>query len=164
MSTALLLIDELDFDPVSRQEASLSFRLVSYRYGRGAIMITTDKSVRDWTELLPGDEVLTTAILDRPRTFSTSRAAAIACAPRGGAEAGALVGRLVPTQIEPLRTSPSWHRGRCRPWRCAPAPPVPLHRTMERTCARRPPRSRSGRGNGPHRSNKGMLAFEQHRD
>ena len=28
-------------------------------------MITTNKSVRDWTELLAGDEVLTTAILDR---------------------------------------------------------------------------------------------------
>jgi DNA replication protein DnaC len=65
MSTALLLIDELGFDPMSRQEASLFFRLVSYRYGRGAIMITTNKSVRDWTELLAGDEVLTTAILDR---------------------------------------------------------------------------------------------------
>ena len=29
------------------------------------MMITTNKSVRDWTELLAGDEVLTTAILDR---------------------------------------------------------------------------------------------------
>jgi len=65
MSTALLLIDELGFDPMSRQEASLFFRLVSYRYGRGAILITTNKSVRDWTELLAGDEVITAAILDR---------------------------------------------------------------------------------------------------
>ena len=65
LSTALLLIDELGFDPMTRQEASLFFRLVSYRYGRGAIMITTNKSVRDWAELLAGDEVLTTAILDR---------------------------------------------------------------------------------------------------
>lgn len=50
MSTALLLIGEFGFDPMTRQEASLFFRLVSYRYGRGAIMITTNKSVRDWTE------------------------------------------------------------------------------------------------------------------
>jgi len=64
MSTALL-IDELGSDPMTRQEASLFFRLVSHRYGRGAMMITTNKSVRDWTELLAGDEVLTTAILDR---------------------------------------------------------------------------------------------------
>ena len=50
MSTALLLIDELGFEPMSRQEASLFFRLVTYRYGRGAILITTNKSVRDWTD------------------------------------------------------------------------------------------------------------------
>ena len=65
LSNALLIIDELGFEPMTRQEASLFFRLVTYRYGRGAIIITTNKSVRDWTELLAGDEVLTTAILDR---------------------------------------------------------------------------------------------------
>jgi DNA replication protein DnaC len=65
MSTALLIVDELGFEPMTRQEASLFFRLVTYRYGRGAILITTNKSVRDWTELLAGDEVLATAILDR---------------------------------------------------------------------------------------------------
>src|SRR3954465_6029694 len=63
MSTALLLIGELGFEPMTRQEASLFFRLVTYRYGRGAILITTNKSVRDWTELLSGDEVLAAAIL-----------------------------------------------------------------------------------------------------
>jgi DNA replication protein DnaC len=50
---------------MTRQGASLFFRLVSYRYDRGAIMITANKNVRDWTKLLAGDEVLTTAILDR---------------------------------------------------------------------------------------------------
>ena len=65
MSTALLMIDEMGFDPMTREEASLFFRLISYRYGRGAIMLTTNKSIRDWTELLAGDEILATAILDR---------------------------------------------------------------------------------------------------
>lgn len=65
LSTALLIIDEFGFEPMNREEASLFFRLVSYRYGRGSILITTNKSVRDWTELLAGDEALTTAILDR---------------------------------------------------------------------------------------------------
>ena len=65
MSTALLLIDEMGFEAMTRQEASLFFKLVSYRYSRGAVLITTNKSVRDWTELLAGDEVLATAILDR---------------------------------------------------------------------------------------------------
>lgn len=50
---------------MTRDEASLFFRLVTYRYGRGSMLITTNKSVRDCTELLAGDEALTTAILDR---------------------------------------------------------------------------------------------------
>lgn len=73
------------YDPMSREEASLFFRLVSYRYGRGAMIITTNKSIRDWTELLAGDEVLATAILDRlplrdTPMSSTSRGAATGCA------------------------------------------------------------------------------------
>jgi len=65
LSTSLLIVDELGFEPMNREEASLFFRLVTYRYGRGSILITTNKSVRDWTELLAGDEALATAILDR---------------------------------------------------------------------------------------------------
>jgi DNA replication protein DnaC len=65
LNTALLIIDELGFEPMDRAEASLFFRLVTYRYGRGSILITTNKSVRDWSELLAGDEALTAAILDR---------------------------------------------------------------------------------------------------
>jgi DNA replication protein DnaC len=65
MNVALLIIDEVGFEPMSRLEASLFFRLVSYRYGRGSILITTNKGIQDWPEVLAGDEVLATAILDR---------------------------------------------------------------------------------------------------
>ena len=65
LNTALLVIDEMGFEPMTRQEASLFFRLVSHRYERGSILITTNKGIRDWPELLAGDEVLATAILDR---------------------------------------------------------------------------------------------------
>lgn len=64
-NVALLVLDEVGFEPMSRQEASLFFRLVSYRYGRGSLLITTNKGIRDWPEILAGDEVLATAILDR---------------------------------------------------------------------------------------------------
>jgi DNA replication protein DnaC len=53
----------MGYDPMRCEEASPFFRLVTY--GRGAMIITTNKSIRDWTELLAGDEVLATAILDR---------------------------------------------------------------------------------------------------
>ncbi len=65
MNMALIIVDELGFEVMTREEASLFFRLISYRYGRGAIIISTNKSIRDWTELLAGDEVLAAAILDR---------------------------------------------------------------------------------------------------
>lgn len=65
LNASLLIIDELGFEPMARDEASLFFRLVTYRYGRGSILITTNKAIRDWTELLAGDEALTAAILDR---------------------------------------------------------------------------------------------------
>lgn len=65
MNMALLIVDELGFEVMTREEANLFFRLISYRYGRGAIIISTNKSIRDWTELLAGDEVLAAAILDR---------------------------------------------------------------------------------------------------
>jgi DNA replication protein DnaC len=63
--TTLLVIDEVGFEPMTRQEASLFFRLVSHRYQRGSILITTNKGIKDWPEILAGDEVLATAILDR---------------------------------------------------------------------------------------------------
>lgn len=65
LSTALLIIDKLGFEPMNRQDANLFFQLVTYRYSRGAFPITTNRSVREWTELLAGDEVLATAVLDR---------------------------------------------------------------------------------------------------
>lgn len=65
MNVALLIVDEVGFQPMDRQEASLFFRLVSYRYGRGSILITTNKAVKDWAEILAGDEVMTAALLDR---------------------------------------------------------------------------------------------------
>lgn len=64
-SVALLIADEVGFQPLSRLEAGLLFRLVSYRYQRGSMILTTNKSVKDWPKILAGDEVMTTALLDR---------------------------------------------------------------------------------------------------
>lgn len=65
MNVALLIVDEVGFEPFSREDANLFFRLVSYRYQRGAICITSNKAINDWPEMLAGDEVITSAILDR---------------------------------------------------------------------------------------------------
>lgn len=62
---AYLVVDEVGYEPMSAEDASLFFRLVSYRYMRGSTAITTNKSVRDWPGLLAGDEAMAAAILDR---------------------------------------------------------------------------------------------------
>jgi DNA replication protein DnaC len=59
------VIDEVGFRPLDRTEVNLFFRLVSTRYERGAIVLTSNKHVRDWPDIFAGDEILTTAILDR---------------------------------------------------------------------------------------------------
>nr|WP_254782117.1 IS21-like element helper ATPase IstB [Desulfoluna spongiiphila] len=65
LKSSLLIIDEMGFQPLSREDAALLFRVVNYRYGRGSTIITTNKAVKDWPEILAGDEVMTTAVLDR---------------------------------------------------------------------------------------------------
>lgn len=65
LNSALLVIDEVGFRPLDRLEANLFFRLVSARYEKGSIILTSNKHVRDWPEIFAGDEILTTAILDR---------------------------------------------------------------------------------------------------
>jgi DNA replication protein DnaC len=62
---ALLIIDEVGFRPLDRIEANLFFRLVSARYEKGSIVLTSNKHVRDWPAIFADDEILTTAILDR---------------------------------------------------------------------------------------------------
>lgn len=60
----LLILDELGYLPLSREEASLFFRLLVRRYERGSLIVTSNKSFADWGEVF-NDPVLATAILDR---------------------------------------------------------------------------------------------------
>ncbi len=64
-NVAYLIVDEVGFEPMDRGDASLFFRLISYRYRRGTTAITTNKSVKDWPGIFGGDEALVSAILDR---------------------------------------------------------------------------------------------------
>ena len=57
--------------PLSREEASLFFRLLVRRYERGSLVVTSNKSFIDWGEIF-NDQVLATAILDRLLHYSTT--------------------------------------------------------------------------------------------
>ena len=61
---ALLVIDEVGYVQLDRQETELLFRLVSERYEHGSIILTSNKYFSDWGELL-SDDILATALLDR---------------------------------------------------------------------------------------------------
>jgi DNA replication protein DnaC len=61
---AVLVVDEVGYLPLDRVEANMVFQLVSRRYERGSIILTSNKSFAEWGSVL-GDDVLATAILDR---------------------------------------------------------------------------------------------------
>ena len=60
----LLIIDELGYLPFEPNAAHLFFQLVSRRYERGSLMITSNRAVGEWGSVF-GDPVVATAILDR---------------------------------------------------------------------------------------------------
>jgi DNA replication protein DnaC len=61
---ALLVVVEVGYLPLDRAEANMVFQLVSRRYERGTMIITSNKSFAECGQVL-GDDVLATAILDR---------------------------------------------------------------------------------------------------
>ena len=60
----MLIIDELGFVPLSKTGAELLFEVISQRYERGSIIMTSNLPFEEWTEVF-GSERLTGAILDR---------------------------------------------------------------------------------------------------
>jgi len=64
INSDLVIIDDLMFMAMDRDEANMFFQLVNKLYGQASLIITSNKGPEDWGELL-GDPAITTAILDR---------------------------------------------------------------------------------------------------
>ena len=60
----LLIIDEIGYLPIDRAGANLFFQLISRRYERGPMILTSNQSFGSWGEVF-GDRVIATAVLDR---------------------------------------------------------------------------------------------------
>ena len=60
----LLIIDEIGYLPIDRTGANLFFQLISRRYERGPMILTSNQSFGAWGDVF-GDRVIATAILDR---------------------------------------------------------------------------------------------------
>ncbi len=61
---SVLVVDEVGYQPLERAEANLVFQVISKRYEKGSIILTSNKTFGEWGQVF-GDEVLATAILDR---------------------------------------------------------------------------------------------------
>jgi DNA replication protein DnaC len=60
----LLIIDEIGYRKMDETAAHFFFQIVSERYERGSILLTSNKTFGAWGDIF-GDTVLATAILDR---------------------------------------------------------------------------------------------------
>jgi DNA replication protein DnaC len=64
LAPKVLIVDEFGVWPYDRTAATLLFALVSARYERGSLILTSNKGFAEWGDVL-GDPVVATAILDR---------------------------------------------------------------------------------------------------
>ena len=64
LAPKVLVVDEFGIWPYDRESATAFFTLVSARYERGSIILTSNKGFGEWGELL-GDTVIASAVLDR---------------------------------------------------------------------------------------------------
>jgi DNA replication protein DnaC len=64
-SPELLLIDELGYLALDKRGAELLFQVITKRYERGSILLTTNIAFKDWPRIFAGDATMTSALLDR---------------------------------------------------------------------------------------------------
>jgi len=67
----LLIVDEIGYLSLNREEAALFFQLVSTRYEKGSMILTSNRSYGSWGDTFP-DNIITAAILDRLLHHSTT--------------------------------------------------------------------------------------------
>nr|WP_320191897.1 IS21-like element helper ATPase IstB [uncultured Desulfobacter sp.] len=65
LKPSLLIMDELGYLPIDKNGADLLFQIISERYERGSIVITTNRVFKEWPEIFNNDSTLTSALLDR---------------------------------------------------------------------------------------------------
>ena len=62
---SLLIIDEIGYLPMSRDQANLFFQVIAKRYEKGSVILTSNLSFGQWDETFAGNVPLTAAMLDR---------------------------------------------------------------------------------------------------
>jgi len=62
---ALLILDEVGYLPIDQKGADLLFQVISQRYERGSIALTTNKPFKQWASIFNNDSTIASAVLDR---------------------------------------------------------------------------------------------------
>ncbi len=65
LTPALLILDEVGYLPIDQRGSDLLFQVISQRYERGSIVLTTNKAFKQWPSIFNGDSTITAAVLDR---------------------------------------------------------------------------------------------------
>lgn len=65
LTPQLLILDELGYLPIDQHGADLLFQVISQRYERGSIALTTNKAYKQWPSIFNNDSTITSAVLDR---------------------------------------------------------------------------------------------------
>ena len=64
-SYRLLIIDEIGYLPMNREQANLFFQVIAARYEKGSLIVTSNLPFGQWDGTFAGDTTLTAALLDR---------------------------------------------------------------------------------------------------
>jgi len=62
---ALLILDEVGYLPIDQHGADLLFQVISRRYERGSLVLTTNKPFKQWPSIFNHDSTIASAVLDR---------------------------------------------------------------------------------------------------
>lgn len=65
LKPSLLIVDELGYLPIDKFGADLLFQVISSRYERGSIIMTSNRPFKDWGVIFNNDAMLASAVLDR---------------------------------------------------------------------------------------------------
>jgi DNA replication protein DnaC len=65
LKPSLLILDELGYLPIDKAGADLLFQIISQRYEKGSLIITSNRAYKNWPEIFNHDATLTSALLDR---------------------------------------------------------------------------------------------------
>ena len=64
-SYRLLIIDEIGYLPMNREQANLFFQVIAARYEKGSLIVTSNLPFGQWDATFAQDATLTAALLDR---------------------------------------------------------------------------------------------------